>query len=416
MIWGRVMKVIKAWLSLPGWGRILVALCLGVLVGLLGRSHVTWLAPIGQIFINAIHLLVTPVIFSAIVCAILSVHNANKMGRITLRALIWYLICMVLASLIGLFLSKLMHPGLGVQLSLGENPSVVLHGASHSFAGFLSSLIPSNPIHSFLEENVLQIVIFAILLGIAINMAKEKGKVVANFFFSFSSVAFKLAELIMKFAPYGVFALIAWTFATFGFVALLPLLKFILTVYLGCALMIVMVYGTVLWFRLRLSLRAFMRAIASAFLFAFTTSSSAATLPLSMRCCEENLKIKEDISRFLLPLGASFNLNGLSIYLTVAVVFAANLYGIHLSWMDDLIIVVTTVASAMGAAAVPGSALIVMGGVMAAINVPLGAIALIAGVDRLNDMAQTATNVAGDIFVTKMVAEAEQKKAGVDPA
>jgi Na+/H+-dicarboxylate symporter len=404
------MSVLKAWVKLPGWGKILIALCLGVVVGLVGRSHVTWLAPIGQIFINAIHLLIAPVIFSAIVCAILSVHNANKMGRITLRAIIWYVICMILASTIGLLLAKLIGPGLGVHLSLGAGQLPAVHTTQpHNFASFLAGLITSNPVRSFLDENVLQIVIFAILLGIAINMAGEKGKTIANFFFSFSSVAFKLAELIMKFAPYGVFALIAWTFATFGFAALMPLVKFISTVYLGCAVMISLVYGCFLWFRLHLSLAAFMRAIASAFLFAFTTSSSAATLPLSMKCCEENLKIKEEFSRFLLPLGASFNLNGLSIYLTVAVVFAANLYGVHLSLLDDVMIVVTTVASAMGAAAVPGSALIVMGAIMAAINVPLGAIALIAGVDRLNDMAQTATNVAGDIFVTKMVAESEAK-------
>jgi Na+/H+-dicarboxylate symporter len=189
----------------------------------------------------------------------------------------------------------------------------------------------------------------------------------------------------------------------------MPLVKFIFTVYLGCAVMISVVYGGFLWFRLRLSLAVFMRAIASAFLFAFTTSSSAATLPLSMKCCEENLNIKEEFSRFLLPLGASFNLNGLSIYLTVAVIFAANLYGIHLSLMDQVLIVLTTVVSAMGAAAVPGSALIVMAAIMSAIHIPLGAIALIAGVDRLNDMAQTATNVTGDIFVTKMVSESESR-------
>jgi DAACS family dicarboxylate/amino acid:cation (Na+ or H+) symporter len=407
---GGLMKLVSLWTRLPGWGRILVALLLGVIVGLVGRSHVTWLAPIGQIFINAIHLLIAPVIFSAIVCAILSVHNANKMGRMTLRALIWYLGCMLLASIIGLLFAKLIHPGTGVHLSLSSSYPITSHQTQpRDLSGFLSGLVTSNPLRSFLEDNVLQIVIFAILLGVAINMAGEKGKVVANFFFSFSQVAFKLAELIMKFAPYGVFALIAWTFATFGFLALMPLVKFIFTVYLGCAVMISVVYGGFLWFRLRLSLAVFMRAIASAFLFAFTTSSSAATLPLSMKCCEENLNIKEEFSRFLLPLGASFNLNGLSIYLTVAVIFAANLYGIHLSLMDQVLIVLTTVVSAMGAAAVPGSALIVMAAIMSAIHIPLGAIALIAGVDRLNDMAQTATNVTGDIFVTKMVSESESR-------
>lgn len=407
------MKVWRLWSQMPGWGRILFALVLGVVVGLLGRQHVVWLAPIGQLFINAIHLLIVPVVFSAIVCAILSVHNGAKMGRVTLRAIVWYIVCMILASVIGLLLANLIHPGTNVHFALhGLEQQIVIHQHQvHSVGSFVASLITSNPIRSFVSENVLQIVVFAILLGIAINMAGEKGKPVARFFFSFSSVSFKLAELIMRFAPYGVFALIAWTFAEFGFTALLPLLKFILTVYLGCVIMIVVVYGAFLWFRARLSLATFMRAIASAFLFAFTTSSSAATLPLSMRCCEENLNIKKEFSRFLLPLGASFNLNGLSIYLTVAVVFAANLYGVHLSLMNEITIVLMTVVSAMGAAAVPGSALIVMGAVMAAVNVPLGAIAFIAGVDRLNDMAQTATNVAGDIFVTKMVAD-----AGDDPS
>ena len=400
------MSLVKFWSGLHGWCKILIALVIGLVVGLVGRDQVMWLAPIGQLFINAIHLLIAPVIFSAIVCAILSVHNGAKMGRLTLHAVLWYGLCMLLASVIGLLVAKWIHPGMGVHLGLSLKQAVTLHQAHHnSVASFIANLVPSNPTRAFLNENVLQIVVFAILLGISINMAGEKGEPVARFFHSLSSVAFKLAALVMKFAPYGVFALIAWTFAQFGFTALLPLLKFVLTVYLGCALMIALVYGSFLWFKLRLSLPAFMRAIASAFLFAFTTSSSAATLPLSMACCEKNLGVKESVSRFLLPLGASFNLNGLSIYLTVAVVFAANLYGVHLSLTDQIVIVVTTVISAMGAAAVPGSALIVMGAIMTAVNIPLGAIALIAGVDRINDMAQTATNVAGDIFVTKMVAE-----------
>ena len=402
------MKATVWWKSLPGWGRILVALAAGVIVGLVGRQHVSWLQPFGELFINAIHLLIAPVIFSAIVCAILSVHDSKKMGKITFRAMLWYILCMLLASAIGLLLAYFIEPGKSAHLALSVPAgSAHTHHARETFSSFVANLIPGNPIASFLHENVLQIVVFAILLGVSINMAGEKGEPVSRFFFSFSHVAFKLAHLIMSFAPYGVFALIAWTCARYGAEALLPLVKFIFTVYLGCVLMIVFVYGPFLWFRSRMSLFTFMRSIATAFLFAYTTSSSAATLPISMECCEENLGIKKEFSRFLLPLGASFNLNGLSIYLTVSVVFAANLYGIHLSLVDYAVILVTTIISAMGAAAVPGSALIVMGAIMGSLNIPLGAIALIAGVDRLNDMGQTATNVAGDIFVTKMVSESE---------
>jgi Na+/H+-dicarboxylate symporter len=207
-----------------------------------------------------------------------------------------------------------------------------------------------------------------------------------------------------------VFALIAYVFGRYGLIVLLPLVKFIFTVYVGCVLQIILVYGAILLAN-GINPIKFFKAIGQAMILSFTTSSSAATLPVTLKCAQEKLKISKNMSGFLLPLGTTFNLNGLSIYLAVATVFAANLYGIHLGLTQYCTIVITIVFTAMGAAAVPGSALIVMGAVMGSVGIPLGALPLIAGVDRLNDMAQTSTNVIGDLFATTLVAKSEGNKA-----
>ncbi len=395
-------------LSLSQWQKIVLALILGVLVGgFLPRLAIP-LEVLGTLFIRAIHLLVAPLVFFAVVCAILSVDSFSLMKRVTFRAVLLYITCMLVAAFIALCVFHLIEPGAQAHWATPQSSHLVHHIPSVS--SMITNVLPDNAFSAFLHGNVLQIVVFAILIGVSIQLVGEEAAPVKRFFIGFSKVSFKLAELVMRTAPLGVFSLIAWTVAHFGWHVLSSLAAFVLTVYLGCAIQLFVVYSALLLVSKRKSPAAFFKGILPALLFAFSTSSSAATLPESMRCAE-NFGVSKSLARFLLPLGASFNLNGLTIYLVSAVLFAANLYGIHLSMLQVLTMLVTTVFTAMGVAAVPGSALIAMGAIMSASGIPLGAIALIAGVDRLNDMMQTATNVAGDLAVTVVLASDEKRSS-----
>lgn len=406
-----LLRPLRYWLQLPLWGQILIALVLGMATGLIGGHHIEPIQVIGLMFIHAIQMLVVPVVFTAIVCAVMSLDQLTQMRRLVLKALSLYALSMMLAATIGVLCAIIIAPGLGMDLHLSTAATLVQHVPTASEV--LISFIPISPVAAFVENNVIQILIFAVLLGLSIRLTAEAAKPVEELFKSFSKVVFKFSHIIISFSPYGVFALIAYVFGRYGLIVLLPLIKFIITVYVACLLQIILVYGAILLAN-GINPIKFFKAIGQAMILSFTTSSSAATLPVTLKCAQEKLKISKNMSGFLLPLGTTFNLNGLSIYLAVATIFAANLYGIHLGLTQYCTIVITIVFTAMGAAAVPGSALIVMGAVMGSVGIPLGALPLIAGVDRLNDMAQTSTNVIGDLFATTIVAKSEGDKAFVD--
>ena len=394
----------RHWWHRPSWQKILIALALGIAFGLLAGKYATVFEPIGTIFIHGIHMLVVPVVFTAIICAVLSIDDMKIMRRATFKAIAIYFISMAVSATLGIVVAIILHPGVGLKLATSAQSPVM--NAPTSFGEMLVSIVPSNPIQAFISGNVIQILVVALLFGFAIKFAGEPAKPIANFVKSFSSVVFKFASIIIQFAPYGVFALIAYVFGRYGISALWPLFHYVFTVYLACILFIIFFYGLLL-FLYGINPFKFIRAISEAIVFSYTTSSSAASLPITLRCVSQNLGVKEQLADFLLPLGTSFNLNGLSMYLSIATIFAANIYGVHLGFMQYVLIVVTIVFTAMGAAAVPGSALIVISAIMTAAGIPLGALTLIAGVDRFNDMAQTATNVIGDCFATAVIAKSE---------
>lgn len=403
-----IVKPIKGWFQLPSWKQIFIALILGILTGIFASQYVDYIKPIGSLFINAIHMIVAPVVFTAIVTAILSIKEQSNVRRITMRAIFLYVIFMMISAVIGCGLAYLISPGSDFHHMVITHEKTPELGPPPSVAAFIENLLPSNPVMPFMQGNVLQLIIFAILFASAIKMVGHAAEPVSRFFISLNKVIYQLTAIVIWFAPYGIFALIAWTVGHFGVSVIAPLLTLVGTVYLGCFILLFLVYPAALFFFAKTRPMEFYRGFFSALAFAFTSSSSAATLPITMRCCEENLGLPPHITKFLLPLGASFNLNGLSVYLSVATVFAANLYGIHLGWVHYLTVVLTITVTAMGAAAVPGSALIVMGAVMSSVGIPLNAIAVIAGVDRLNDMMQTSTNVAGDVCVSVIVAKNEK--------
>ena len=400
-----ILKYLKPWFKLAAWKQILIALGLGIITGLLLGPKAAWLLPIGTVFIHSIQMLVAPVVATAVICAVLSLNNLDKMGRIAFKALIVYAISMAAAASIGIFIANAFHVGYGL---INHMVGVAPQAHELHFSEVLVGLVPLSPFLALASNNVLQILCFSILFGIALKMVGEEAMPVQKLFFSLSKVVFQLAKIVVGFAPYGIFALIADVFGEYGLAALWPLIKLIGAVYFSCFLLMFLGYSSVLILN-RLSPLRFFKNIINPLVMAYTTSSSAATLPITMRCAQENLHINPEISNFLLPLGTTFNLNGLSIYLSVAAIFSAHIFGITLGLHQYIFLVITIVLTAAGAAAVPGSALIVMGAVMGSVGIPLGAIPLIAGVDRFNDMAQTMTNVAGDLLATILVAKSEKE-------
>lgn len=390
---------------LNAWQRILLALIAGISLGSVMGPSAACFKPIGSIFINSINMMVTPVVFTAIVCAVISIDDSKRMKRLGLKTVGLYTVSMAAAAALGMLIAvfigpgKNFHPDLGVQ-TLDEKsiPSLI---------DTIVNIVPANPVNAFAHGNIIQILVFALLLGISINLTGKAAAPVANFFKAFSQVVFRLTGIVMSFAPIGIFALMAWVSGEFGLSALLPLFKLVLTVYVACILHCILFYGSSLFYVAKLSPRIFFKRIMNPMLLAFTSSSSAATLPVTMKTAEKQLGIPSDIGQFLLPLGTTLNLNGLSIYLGVATIFAANIYGVHLGFVQYITVVFSIILTCMGAGGIPGTGIIAMSAVMSSVGLPLGAIPLIAGVDRLNDMAQTTTNVVGDLFATTLIAKQE---------
>jgi Na+/H+-dicarboxylate symporter len=392
------------WTGMKLWQQIFIALVAGLAVGMIIGPPAAAIKPIGTVFINAIKMLIVPLIFVSLVCGVTSMHDMHKMGRIAVKTVVIYLLTTAVAITIGLGLGTLFQPGAGIDLGAAmaiepkEAPSLI-----DTFVG----LIPKNPIGAMADGNVLQIIVFALLFGIAINLAGEPGQKIKQFFDWLAEVIYKLTAIVISFAPYGVFALMAWVAGTYGLDVLLPLGTVILAVYAGCVIHAVVVYGGAITFIAKLNPIRYFQGIAEAQAVAFTTTSSSGTLPVTMGCVQKNLGVSRGVSSFVLPLGATINMDGTALYQGVCALFVAQAYGIDLVFGDYVTIILTSTLASIGTAGVPGAGLIMLSLVLTSVGLPLEGVALIAGIDRILDMARTALNVTGDGAVSVLVAKSE---------
>ncbi len=394
--------------KIPLWGKILIGLVLGVIVGMVLKEKALYLKPIGTIFINGVKMLIVPLVFSSLIVGVTSVDDIGKMGRIGLKTIIIYFVTTVIAIAIGLGFSWITHPGAGVSLHAASG-TVQAAQKAPSLVDTLVNIIPANPIGALAKGEILQIIVFAIFSGIAINLTGKKADPVKNFFNALAEIMYKLTSIVMEFAPYGVFALIACVIGQYGIEFLLPLLKVVATVYIACILHSLVILGGGIAFVGRLNPLRFFKGFLDATLVAFSTSSSSAALPVSLRCTQENLGCSKSISSFVLPLGATINMNGTAIYQGVCAVFIAQAYGIDLSLTSYITIVMTSILAAIGTAGVPGAGLIMLSLVLSSAGLPIEGIAIIAGVDRILDMARSCINVVGDGMATVLVAKSEKE-------
>ena len=392
------------WRRIALWKKILAGLALGVLAGALLGETASVFKPLGDIFINAIMMLIVPLVFSTLVVGITSMRDPQKMGRIGARTITLYLVTTAFAITIGLVLSTLLQPGVGVGLSFDAEVSA---NEAPSLVSILVNLVPRNPLDALANGNIMQIIVFAIGLGISLTLIGEKGEPVMKVFDSFAEAMYKLTGLVMAFAPFGVFGLIAHVSGQYGLEILLPLAKLIGVVYVASILHVLVIYSGFISLVGRLNPVRYLKGSLDAIVVAFSSASSAGTLPVSIRCAQKNLGVSEGVSGFVLPVGATINMDGTALYQGVVVLFIAQMTGTDLSMMDYGMIVATGTLASIGTAGVPGAGLIMLSIVMAQIGLPLEAIAVVAGIDRILDMARTSVNVAGDLMVTTLVGKSE---------
>lgn len=386
------------------WMKILIALVLGTITGLLLGPRAEILKPVGTIFLNLISMIIVLLVLSSMTVGVSSIHDPKKLSRVGLKTLFLYFVTTVCAIFIGLFLAKAFHPGAGLNLvSTGKEVVQKAPGLSE----IILSIVPKNPVASLVEGNILQIIVFSLFLGISINFAGEKGRPLLEFLESLADVMYRLTSIVMEFSPIGVFAIMASTAGSFGIKILFPLLKFLLLYYSGCLIHIGVVFCTILWFFAKLRPWPFFRGMGDAIMMAFSTSSSSATLPVSMHCIQENLGVSKNISNFVLPLGSTVNMNGAAMFQGMSVVFIAQAYGITLDWQSLLVIVVTATLAAVGAAGIPGSSIIMLSVVFNSVGLPIEGLALLVGIDRIREMGSAAVNILGDAVCATYIAKQE---------
>ena len=392
--------------------KIFISLVLSVIAGLiLGEENLPWLkayiAPIGTMFINLIKMIIVPVVLASLVCGVASLGDTKKLGRIGVKVIFLYLITTAIALIIALVLASVLQPGMGMNLVPQKAPDIK---EAPGFMDVLVSMIPANPVMTMATADMLPLIVFALAIGIGITATGQKGQPLLTFFDSLAEVSYKLISMIMSLAPYGVFALLVPVVAENGPKVLLPLLSVIVTVYIGCVIHALLVYSSIVSGLGKLSPVKFFKGMSEAMLLAFTTCSSAATLPINMKNCEEKLGADKSIASFVLPLGATINMDGTAIYQGVCAIFIANVYGIDLTMGQMIMIVISGTLASIGTAGVPGAGVIMLALVLQTVGLPMEGIALVAGIDRVLDMVRTCLNITGDAAVTVAVSQTEQGK------
>ncbi len=401
----------NAWFQIALWKRILVAMLLGVVLGAAWGEDVVAIAWIGELFIRLIRMIVVPLVFVTLVSGLISMGDPSKLGSLGVRTLALYLVTTLIAISIGLCLAAILQPGAGVDLSAVAPTSVQ---EAIPLSERLMSIVPENPIAAMAEGNILAIIFFALLLGISLLTIGDLGKPVADFMSAGAEAMLRITHWIMEAAPFGAFALIAQLSGTAGVGALLDVLTLALAVAVGFLAHMTFMHGFIIM-KLMLGLppiRFFLGA-RDAMLMAFSTSSSSATLPISMSCAEENLGIRPVVSSTVLPLGATINMDGTALYVGIVTVFGAQAFNIDLSLADYLLVAGSTTIVSIGTAAVPGASLFLMAAVMDTIGMTpeqnAAVVGFILAFDRPLDMLRTVMNVGGDLSVSTAVANWEDE-------
>ena len=358
----------------------------------------------GQIFIKTLKLLVVPLVFVSLVCGASSLAGGNNMGRIGLKTVALYLMTTAIAITLALTVANIINPGLGINMAEGMTFQAK---EAPPFTQVVLDIFPSNPVAAMAEGNMLQIIVFALLLGVALTRAGDAGLALKASFDRWNEVIMQLVMMLMLAAPVGVFCLMVTLGAQLGFGAILDLLAYFLCVLLVLALHFLITYPTLIKLLVRVSPVLFYQHMAPVMAFAFSTASSGATLPVTLETVKKRIGVRNEIASFVVPVGATINMDGTAIMQGVATVFIAQAFNVDIGLTGYLMVILTATMASIGTAAVPGVGLITLALVLTQVGLPVEGIALIIGVDRLLDMTRTVVNVVGDATVSSVVARSE---------
>lgn len=362
---------------------------------------------VGQGFIRLMQMLVVPLVFCSLVCGSMAIGDTKTLGKVGIKTVGFYLATTALAVIVALTTANIINPGIGLDMDAVQTSEVSAAAQSTNIVDTLLNIIPKNPIGSMANGDMLPIIVFALFVGIMLAKLGSKASTVANFFSQFNDVMMEMTMAIMKIAPVGVFCLIARTFATVGFAAFKPMLKYMGNVSLALAIQCFIVYQILFFVFTRLNPFKFIKKFAPVMGFAFSTATSNATIPMSIDTLNKKMGVSKQISSFTIPLGATVNMDGTSIMQGVAVVFIAQAYGIPLTMGNLATVVVTATLASIGTAGVPSVGLVTLAMVLSSVGLPTEGIALIMGIDRILDMLRTAVNITGDAVCTTIISHQE---------
>lgn len=413
-----------SWLISALWKRVMIGLVLGALVGFAMRGLIggetaasvseTWIYPFGKAFVALIQMLIVPLIFTTLVSGVTAMGDPAKLGTLGVKTIATYLLTTAFAVTIGLVVATFIRPGghftledFGASPEHGVVETLQIAQNAGGFSDRLLAIIPTNPVSALAEGNILSIILFAILFGVACLLAGQKGRSITEAIDSAADAMLRMTGMVMELAPFGVFALITWVCASKGFEPFAAIGLLVLSVYLACAIQIALVYGGIIR-SLGLPISRFFLDITDAQAIAFSTASSNATLPVTIATAHKNLGIEKSVASSVLPLGATINMDGTAIYLGVVAVFAAQALGIDMPLSTYVLVALTATLSSIGAAGIPSAGLLLAASVLSVVGVDeAAAVAIIAFIfpfDRVLDMMRTMTNVTGDIAVASAVA------------
>lgn len=402
--------------------QILIGLALGIAVGAIffgNPAVVSYLQPIGDIFIRLIKMIVVPIVVASIVVGVAGVGDVKKLGRLGGKTIIYFEIITTIAIIVGLLIANIFQPGKGVNMEqltktdISKYTHTTEQVQSHSFADTFVNIVPTNIVKSLADGDMLAIIFFSVLFGLGVAAIGERGRPVLQFFQGVADAMFYVTNQVMKFAPFGVFALIAVTVAKFGVATLLPLGKLVLAVYVTVILFVVIVLG-INARMVGVNIFTLMKILKEELILSFTTASSEAVLPNIMRKMEE-FGCPKAVASFVIPTGYTFNLTGSAIYQALAALFVAQMYGVHMSLTEQITLLFVLMLTSKGMAGVPGASFVVVLATLGSMGLPLEGIALIAGIDRILDMIRSSVNVLGNalaaIVMSKWEGEFDNEKA-----
>ena len=392
-------KISLAW-------QMMIGLALGVVVGALVEQETakTFLQPLGDLFIRLIRMVVVPLVLATIIAGAAGISDTSKLGRVATKTLICYALTTAVAVAMGLIFASFIQPGVGLDLSTEGLAAKAVEAPP--LTQTLLNIVPINPMQAMSEGQMLQIIFFAVIFGFGLSALGERGKPVLNFFELVGDTMIRVTHIVMLSAPIGVFGLIAYTVSRHGLGVLLPLFQLILSSFLATAFFVIVLLVPLVRVVTGIPMMTFYKGVFEPWLVAFTTCSSAAALPANLNAARR-LGSTKAVASFSIPLGNTINMNGTAIYMGVCSIFAAEVYGLDLTMADQLTIVLMGVLAAVGTAGVPGAGLIMTTVVFTQVGIPLEAVALIAGVDRILDMIRTSINVVGDVASAVIVTRLE---------